>query len=114
MDTKKYADIRAKLEKTLCKNTIDTFTELCDLNANDDGQTTSCNGIGVQKKVLQKFIGHLLTLLRTVHANHLPQAWNWQAVKTTLITYRSHSVLSKDTKNAYNKLAVQIGASLNV
>lgn len=115
LDSIKYTDQRRKLEKTLCKNTIDTFVELSDAcAASDNGQVASCNGPSVQKKVLQKFIGHLLILLRAVYTNHLPEAWNWEAVKTALTTYKSKNVLSRDTKSAYNKLAVKIGAPINV
>lgn len=114
IDSTKYIDQRKKLEKTLCKNIIDTFKESSDPYASDNGQVASCNGTGVQKKVLQKFIGHLLILLRAVHTNHLPEAWNWEAVKAALTTYKSRNVLSRDTKNAYNRLAVKIGAPTNV
>lgn len=113
MDTR-YADVRLKLETTLCKNTIDTLKETCDLHVNDNGQSASCNNVGTQKKVLQKFIGHLLMLLRVVYARHLPQAWDWQTVKAELIKYRSRNALSGDAKTAYKKLAAVIGAPFNV
>lgn len=113
MDTR-CADMRMKLEATLCKNTVDTLKETCDLQASDNGQSTSCNNVSAQKKVLQKFIGHLLMLLRVVHARHLPQAWDWQAVKAELTKYRSRNALFGDAKTAYNKLAAEIGAPLNV
>jgi len=113
MDTN-YADMRMKLETKLCKNTIDIFKETCDLHISDNGQSTSCNNVSAQKKVLQKFIGHLLMLLRIVHARHLPQAWNWQNIKVALTKYRSQNALFGDAKTAYNKLAAVIGISLNV
>lgn len=113
MDTK-YAGVRLKLETTLCKNTIDTLKETCDLHVNDNGQSASCNNVSTQKKVLQKFIGHLLMLLRVVYARHLPQAWDWQTIKATLTKYRSQNALSGDAKIAYKKLAAVIGAPLNV
>lgn len=114
MDTK-YTDVRMKLETTLCKNTIDTLKEMYNPHVNDNGQSASCNcTVTVQKKVLQKFISHLLTLLRVVYTRHLPQAWNWQTVKTVLTEYRSRNALSGDAKIAYKKLAAEIGAPLNV
>ncbi|XP_071636162.1 myb-binding protein 1A [Temnothorax longispinosus] len=113
MDTK-YADVRMKLETTLCKNTIDTLKETCDLRVNDNGQSASCNNVSARKKVLQKFIGHLLMLLRVVYGRHLPQAWDWQAVKAALIKYRSQNALSGDAKTAYKKLAAEIGVPLNM
>lgn len=112
MDTK-YTDVRMKLETTLCKNTIDTLKEMCEPHVNDNGQSASCN-VTAQKKVLQKFISHLLTLLRVVYTRHLPQAWNWQTVKAVLTEYRSRNALSGDAKTAYKKLAAEIGAPLNV
>lgn len=112
MDTR-YADVRLKLETTLCKNTIDTLKEICDLHVNDNGQSASCN-VSTQKKVLQKFIGHLLMLLRVVYARHLPQAWDWQTIKAALTNYRSRNALSGDAKTAYKKLAAVIGAPLIV
>ncbi|XP_012541717.2 myb-binding protein 1A [Monomorium pharaonis] len=110
----KYADVRMKLETTLCRNTIDTLKETCDLK--DNGQSTLSNNISSQRKVRQKFIGHLLILLRVVRArlHHLPQAWDWQAVKVALTEYRSQNALSGDAKIAYNKLAREIGVPLNV
>ncbi|KAL6259582.1 hypothetical protein P5V15_009499 [Pogonomyrmex californicus] len=108
----KYADVRMKLETTLCKNIVDTFKETCDLHTSNNGQSSSCNDVNAQKKVLQKFIGHLLTLLRVVHARHLPQAWDWQAVKVALIEYKNQNAFSGDAKSAYNKLAVTIGIPL--
>lgn len=105
----KYADIRIKLETTLCKNIIDILKETC-----DNGQSTSCNNVSSQKKVRQKFIGHLLILLRVVRVRHLPQAWNWQAVEMALTKYRSRNALSGDVKIAYNKLAAEIGVPINV
>ncbi|XP_011866329.1 PREDICTED: uncharacterized protein LOC105561180 [Vollenhovia emeryi] len=113
MDTR-HVDVRMKLETTLCKNTIDTLKETCDLRVNDNGQSASCNNVGAQKKVLQKFIGHLLALLRVVHSRHLPQAWDWQSVKATLTKYRSQNALFGDAKTAYKKLAAEIGVPLNV
>lgn len=111
MDTK-YADVRMKLETMLYKNTVDTLNETCDLHVSDNGSTS--NNVSAQKKVLQKFIGHLLMLLRVVRARHLPQVWDWQIIKVALTKYRSRNVLSGDTKTAYNKLATEIGAPLNV
>lgn len=113
MDTK-YTDARMKLETTLCKNTVDTLEETCGLHVSDNGQSTSCGNVGAKKKVLQKFIGHLLMLLRVVRARHLSQAWDWQAIKATLTKCRSRNALSGDAKTAYNKLAAEIGSPLIV
>ncbi|KYN40609.1 Myb-binding protein 1A [Trachymyrmex septentrionalis] len=109
----KYADMRMKLETTLYKNTINTFKETSNLRVSD-GQSTLCNNVSTQKNVLQKFIGHLLMLLRLVHARCLTKAWDWQTVKMALINYRSQYNLSGDTKIAYNKLAADIGVPLNL
>lgn len=113
MDTK-YADMRIKLETTLYKNTIDMCNELCNSHVSNNGQFIPYNDTSVQKKV-QKFIGLLLTLLHTVHTHYLPQAWNWQTIKTTLVTmYENQSIFSTDLKNAYKKLAKQIGIPFDV
>lgn len=116
MDTK-YADMRIKLETTLYKNTIDMCNELCNSHLSDNGQFISYNGTkeDVQKKVLQKFIGLLLTLLHAVHAHYLPQAWNWQTIKTMLVKmYENQNIFSTDLKSAYKKLAKQIGIPFDV
>lgn len=109
----KYADVKMKLETTLFKNTINIFKETCNLHVSD-GQSTLCNNVSAQKKVLQKFIGHLLMLLRVVRTRCLSKAWDWQIVKTELINYRSQYTLFGDAKIAYNKLAAEIGAPLNL
>lgn len=106
----KYVDVRIKLETVLCKNTVDVLRELCELHASENGQPALCNGTGIERKILQKFITHLFTLLRIVRAHHLEQAWDWQTVKEMLTTYRSQNNLSKDAKTAYSKLAAQVGA----
>jgi hypothetical protein len=107
---KKYINIRIKLETLLCKYTIDTLQELCNLcTSKDDQSASTCNSTGTEKKILQKFISHLFTLLHIVHVHHLQEAWNWQTVKTVLIAYKSQTNLSKDTKNAYSRLITKIG-----
>lgn len=110
MDTK-YADLRTKSETMLYNKTISMFEELHNLHTNK-GQLV--NGTDMQKKVQQKFIGFLLTLLRVTYAHHLPQAWNWENIKTTLTKYKNRNILLKDARSAYNKLATQIGIPLNV
>lgn len=111
----KNADVKIKLETTLYKNTINMCKELCNSHVSDNGQFISYNGISIQKKVLQKFIGLLLTLLHAVHTHHLPQVWNWQTIKTILVTmYENQNIFSTDLKNTYKKLAKQIGISLDV
>ncbi|KAL0130921.1 hypothetical protein PUN28_002485 [Cardiocondyla obscurior] len=110
----KYADMRTKLESTLCKNSVDTLKETCYVHLNDNGQSVSCNYVSARKKILQKFIGHLLMLLRVVYSRHLPQAWDWQTIKEALMEYRNRNVLSGDAKTAYKKLAVEIGIPFNV
>lgn len=110
-----YTDVRIKLETMLYKNTIDLCNELCNAHLSDNGQLILYNDTSVQKKVLQKFVSLLLTLLHAVHAHHLPQAWNWQAVKMTLVTmYGNLSIFSTELKSAYKKLAQQMGISLDV
>ncbi|XP_072761085.1 myb-binding protein 1A [Anoplolepis gracilipes] len=112
MDTK-YADVRIKLEATLYKNTIDMCKELCDSHVSDNGQFILHNDVLVQKKVLQKFIGLLLTLLHAVYAHHLSQVWNWETMRTTLVAmYENQSIFSMDLKNVYKKLAKQLGIPL--
>jgi len=107
---KKYIDMRIKLETLLCKYTIDTLQELCDLHTKKDDQSTSIrNSTGRERKILQKFISHLFTLLHIVHAHHLQEAWNWQTVKTVLTAYKNQTNLSKDTKTTYSRLITKIG-----
>lgn len=109
-----YEDVRIKLETKLYNNTIRTFGELCNLSANDNGQSFLCNVTDVQKKVQQKFIGLLLTLLRVIYTSHLPQIWDWQNIQTTLSIYTRQNILSKDVKSAYKKFEMKIGPLVNV
>ncbi|XP_011257399.1 DNA polymerase V [Camponotus floridanus] len=114
METKN-ADVKIKFETMLYKNTLNMCKELCNSHVSDNGQFISYNGNNIQKKVLQKFIGLLLTLLHAAHAHHLPQVWNWQNIKMILVTmYENQTIFSADLKNAYKKLAKQIGISLDV
>lgn len=106
--------MRMKLETTLYSNIICAFQELCNLSASDNGRSISHDGTDIQKKVRQKFICLLFTLLRVIYAHHVPQAWNWQNIKAALITYKSQHIFSKDAKSAYNKLAMQIGIPLKM
>jgi len=114
METKN-ADVKMKFETMLYKNTLNMCKELCNSHVSDNGQFISYNDNSIQKKVLQKFVGLLLTLLHAVYAHHLPQVWNWQNIKTILVTmYENQTIFSADLKNAYKKLAKQIGISLDV
>ena len=111
LDTK-HSDIRMKMEKKLCKNTISTLRELPCKDENE--QPVASNGNPIGKEVKQRYVALLLTLLRSVYIHHLPPAWNWKDVGNVIITYKTHVSLAKDTKVAYNKLAVQIGIPLNI
>ncbi|KOC64165.1 Myb-binding protein 1A [Habropoda laboriosa] len=113
LDTK-HSHIRKKMEKTLCRNTISIFQELSNMYKVENEQIASTNGNEIGKEVRQRYVCLLLTLLRSVYTHHLPQAWNWNDVGNLLKTYRAHVSLTKDTKAAYNKLAVQIGIPLNI
>lgn len=109
----KYEDVRIRIETKLYNNTIHTFEELCNLRTSDTGQSSSCDVTDMQKKVQQKFIGLLLTLLRIVHTSHLPEVWDWQNIKAILTIYARQNVISKDVKSAYKKLEMQIGIPIN-
>lgn len=109
----KCEDVRIKLETKLYNNIVYTFQELHNLHANNNSQSLSCNVTSVQKKVQQKFIGVLLTLLRVVHTFHLPEAWDWQNIKTILATYTERNILLKDVKSAHKKLERQLGSTIN-
>lgn len=114
METKN-AEVKIELETMLYKNILNMCKELCNLHVSDNEQLISYNGNSVQKKVLQKFVGLLLTLLHVVHAHHLPQVWNWQTIKTILVAmYENQNIFSADLKNAYKKLAKQIGISFDM
>ncbi|XP_014470444.1 PREDICTED: DNA polymerase V-like [Dinoponera quadriceps] len=105
----KYEHVKIEIEMKLYNNIICTFKELCNLRANDNSQSFSCNVTDVQKKVQQKFIGLLLTLLRATYTSHVPQAWDWPKMKTILAMYTRQNILPKDVKSAYKKLEMQIG-----
>ncbi|CAK9816347.1 Myb-binding protein 1A [Anthophora quadrimaculata] len=113
LDTK-HSHIRMKMEKTLCKNIISTFQELSSTYVKvENEEIAPTNGNKIAKEVRQRYVCLLLTLLRSLYTYHLPQAWNWNDVGNLLKTYRAHVSLTKDTKAAYNKLAMQIGIPLN-
>ncbi|XP_054014556.1 myb-binding protein 1A-like [Hylaeus anthracinus] len=113
LDTK-HSDIRMKMEKKLCKNTISTLQELCNVHKAENEQPILKNGNEIGKEVRQRYVYLLLSLLRNVYTQHLPKAWNWEAIGNALVTYRTHASLKKDTKVACNRLAAQIGVSCNV
>ncbi|KZC14630.1 PREDICTED: DNA polymerase V [Dufourea novaeangliae] len=109
-----HSDTRMKMEKKLCKNVISTFQELSNVHNTENEKPVLNNGNEIGKEVKQRYICHLLVLLRNIYTQHLPKAWNWTDIGKALITYRTHVSLAKDTKTACNKLAAQIGISFNV
>lgn len=113
LDTKHF-DIRMKLEKKICKNTISIFQELSNIYKIKSEQAVTSNGNEIGKEVKQRYICLLLTLLRSIHTHHLSQAWKWNNIGNVLKTYRTHVSLANDTKVAYNRLAIQIGIPLNM
>lgn len=108
LDTK-HLNIRMKMERKLYENAISTLRELSNTHKVANDQASLCSGIEIGKEVRQRYICLLLTLLRSLYTHHLPQAWNWNDMGNVLKMYRAHVSLAKDTKVAYNKLAVQIG-----
>ncbi|KAF3421961.1 LOW QUALITY PROTEIN: hypothetical protein E2986_00122 [Frieseomelitta varia] len=108
----KDSSIRMKLEKKLCRNTISTLQEIINMHKNKQAVTT--NGTEIGKEIRQRYIYLLLILLRSIYTRHLQKAWNWNNIGKVLATYRTHASLAKDTKMAYNRLAVQIGIPLNI
>ncbi|XP_017879918.1 myb-binding protein 1A-like protein [Ceratina calcarata] len=108
LDTE-HSDIRMEMERKLSKHTINTLEELSNVHKVKNQQINTSNGNEIGKEVRQRYICSLLTLLRSVYLHHLPQAWNWNDVANALKTYRNNVSLAKDTKTAYNRLAVQIG-----
>lgn len=102
---------RIKMEKKLCENSINLLQDLCNANECKDEQLTSDENCGI--KINQKFVYLFLTLLHTIHGQHLPEIWKWETIKEKLVRYRTKAVLSKDARSAYNRLAQLIGLSLN-
>ena len=107
-----HQDTRLKLEKKLCKNSINLLNELSTAQS-ENGDANPKDEHEVGKEIRQKFVRHLFTLLYAVRPNHLPPAWNWQKISEAMAVYRPNASLSKDAKAAYNKLANQIGAPIN-
>ncbi|KAK9297581.1 hypothetical protein QLX08_008798 [Tetragonisca angustula] len=107
-----HSSIRMKLEKKLCRNTISTLQEIINMHKNKQAVTT--NGTEIGKEIRQRYIYLLLILLRSIYTRHLQKAWNWNNIGKVLATYRTHASFAKDTKVAYNRLAVQIGIPLNI
>ncbi|XP_066597439.1 myb-binding protein 1A [Prorops nasuta] len=102
-----HMKIRKKVEKQLCHNSVNCFKELLIAHKTE---TSSNNEAG--KEVKQKFVYLLLTLLHTVHPQHLKDAWNWQKIADAIMEYRANVSLAKDSRTAYNKLTAQIGFSI--
>ncbi|XP_043504476.1 myb-binding protein 1A-like protein [Polistes fuscatus] len=102
---------RIKMEKKLCENSINLLQDLCNANECKDEQLTSDENCSI--KINQKFVYLFLTLLHTIHGQHLQGIWKWETIKEKLAKYRTKAVLSKDAKSAYNRLAKLIGLSLN-
>ncbi|XP_068980107.1 myb-binding protein 1A [Bombus flavifrons] len=110
----RHSDVRMKLEKTLCRCTMTTLQEIINMHKIENEQVVTSNGTAIGKEVRQRYIFLLLTLLRSIYMHHLKQAWNWNDIGNILTTYRAHVSLAKDTKVAYNRLAVQIGIPVNI
>lgn len=99
---------KAKLESELAKKSVLLLNELSTGRKKDNGEMSG-------KEVKQKFVCRLFVLLHAVHSQHVPQAWDWKSVADAMTLYRSKSsALARDAKSAYNKLAVVIGAPVNV
>ncbi|XP_043262610.1 myb-binding protein 1A isoform X2 [Colletes gigas] len=113
LDTK-HSGIRMKMEKKLCKNVISTLQELSNAHKAENEQPILKNGNEIGKEVKQRYVYLLLSLLRNVYTQHLPKAWDWEAVGNALTTYRTHASLAKCTKVACTRLAAQIGISFNI
>ncbi|XP_076618481.1 MYB binding protein 1a isoform X1 [Colletes latitarsis] len=113
LDTKN-SGIRMKMEKKLCKNVISTLQELSNAHKVENEQPILKNGNEIGKEVKQRYVYLLLLLLRNVYTQHLPKAWDWEAVGNALTTYRTHASLAKSTKVACTRLAAQIGISFNI
>ena len=99
---------RLKMEKSLCKSSINVFQELSTNQKTENGQS----GINVRKEIKQKYACHLFALLFVIHAHHIPEAWDWGKIGESIANYRSTVTLAKDAKGAYNKLANRIGAPI--
>lgn len=91
-----------------------TLQGIINMHKIENEQVATSNGTAIGKEVRQRYIFLLLTLLRSIYMHHLKQAWNWNDIGNILTTYRAHVSLAKDTKVAYNRLAVQIGIPVNM
>ncbi|XP_001603225.1 myb-binding protein 1A [Nasonia vitripennis] len=105
-----HKDKRLTMEKKLCKSSINVLLELSAVQGTENGKTVS----NVGKEIKQKYVCHLFTLLFTVHAHHIPEAWDWKKIGESMANYRSTITLAKDAKSAYNRLANRIGAPVVV
>lgn len=94
------------MEKKLCKSSINVLLELSAAQGTENGKTAT----NVGKEIKQKYVCYLFTLLFTIHAHHIPEAWDWKKVGESMASYRSTITLAKDAKSAYNRLANRIGA----
>ncbi|XP_012288300.1 DNA polymerase V [Orussus abietinus] len=107
-----HTKVRLKMEKKLCETSIKLLQELNSNSSNNETSITNKDkGTG---KVRQKFICLLFTLLHTVRSHQIPQAWDWNTVAKSMAAYRVLVTLAKDAKTAYNRLASQIGAPINI
>ncbi|KAK0176042.1 hypothetical protein PV328_000219 [Microctonus aethiopoides] len=111
-----YTSLRQKIEKKLSKNTINLLQEIVSQQQNNtNGELCNGqNGENIGKEVRQKFICLLWTLLHAIYPHHLSKVWDWKSIGNAMAEYRKHISLSKDTKTAYNRLASQIGAPINI
>lgn len=99
-------DTRLKMEKKLCKSSISVLVELGVTQETENGKPIA----NIGKDLKQKFVCHLLLLLFTVQAHHIPEAWDWKKIGESMAAYRSTNSLSNDVKSAYNRLANRIHA----
>lgn len=106
-ESTKYSEIQFQMEKILFIRTVGIFEKFNDLEKGHDNNNTS------SKEIKQKFTCLLLNLLYYVRGvNRSSNVWDWQRVARLIADYRSLVSFSKDTKSAYNRLALLIGAPI--
>lgn len=113
INNEEHKNLRQKLEKKLCENSISWFKETNESQVGQSDDKSQQNGT-IGKEVRQKFVCLLWTLLKAIYQHHIPKAWNWNAIADAMVEYRKINSLSKDAKSAYNRLAQNIGAPINI
>jgi DNA polymerase phi len=91
------------IENKLCRLSIKEF-QISITQGTESDETANHVGIGIR----QKYISCLLTLLLTIHAHHISEAWDWEKIGESISKYKSTVSLGKDAKSAYNKLAKRL------